>query len=153
MNDVIADGNYTHQIESSSLNALPTLIEEFNKMSLRLSEAEEHRKEIEVQLRQAQKMEAVGKLAGGVAHDYTNMITVIMGYAEMVLEQLDNDDKLYNYLEEIYDAAKRSMDLTRQLLAFARRQAIAPKVLDINEIVHSMLKMLRRLIAENIEIS
>lgn len=148
----IADGNYSHQIESSSLDALPTLIEEFNKMSLRLSKAEEHRKEIESQLRQAQKMEAVGRLAGGVAHDYNNMITVIMGYAEMVLEQLDENDQLYNYMEEIYDASKRSMDLTRQLLAFARRQAIAPKVLNINEIVKSMLKMLQRLIGENIEI-
>jgi CheY-like chemotaxis protein/two-component sensor histidine kinase len=97
-------------------------------------------------------MEAVGRLAGGVAHDYNNMLTVIIGYAEMALEHITQDGPLHNFLEEIYNAANRSMDLTRQLLAFARRQAIAPKVLNINEVVANMLKMLQRLIGEGIKI-
>ncbi len=148
----IADGNFSHRIESPATNALPTLVEAFNNMSLRLSEAELHRKEMENQLRQAQKMEAVGRLAGGVAHDYNNMINVIMGYAEMALEKVPADASISGDLREIQDAATRSMELTRQLLAFARQQPIAPKVLNINQAVAGMLKMLQRLIGEDIEL-
>lgn len=148
----IASGNYSHRIESSPTNALPVLVDEFNKMSRRLGEAEEHRKEIEDQLFQAQKMEAVGRLAGGVAHDYNNMINVIMGFTELALENVDPKDQLYDDLQEIYNAAQRSMILTRQLLAFARRQSIAPKVLDINKTVNSMIKMLQHLIGEDIKL-
>ena len=148
----IADGNFSHLIESSSMNALPSLIDEFNKMSLRLSQAEQKRQEMENQLRQAQKMEAVGRLAGGVAHDYNNMTNVIMGYAELALEKLSESDPLYMDLQQIQYAARRSMELTRQLLAFARCQPIAPKVLDINQAVESMFKMLQHLIGEDIEL-
>lgn len=148
----ISDGNFAHQIKVTPPNALSTLVEEFNKMSTRLNLAEKHRQKMEKQLQQAQKMESVGRLAGGVAHDYNNMIIVIMGYAEMALEKLASDDPLYEDLKEILDAAKRSKELTRQLLAFARRQSIAPKVLDINSTVHSMLKMLHPLIGEEIEL-
>ncbi len=148
----IADGNFSHRIESSSINALPSLVEEFNKMSLRLSQAEQNRKEMENQLRQAQKMEAVGRLAGGVAHDYNNMTNVIMGYAELALEKLNENDQLYMDLQQIQYAARRSMELTRQLLAFARCQPIAPKVLDINYAVESIFKMLQHLIGEDIEL-
>ncbi len=147
----IADGNFSHRLEPSSTNAFSTLVDEFNKMGLRLDEAEQHRQEMENQLRQAQKMEAVGRLAGGVAHDYNNMTNVIMGYTELALEKLNRNDPLYADLQEINEAAKRSMELTRQLLAFARCQAIAPKVLDINEAVTGMCKMLQRLIGEDIE--
>lgn len=115
-------------------------------MSLRLSEVEEHRQVMEDRLRQAQKMEAVGRLAGGVAHDYNNMTSVIMGYADLALENLDQSDPLYADLLEIHEAARRSMELTRQLLAFARCQPISPRVLDINQAVKSMQKMLQRLI-------
>jgi signal transduction histidine kinase len=148
----IADGNFSHRIESSTTNALPTLVDEFNKMSLRLSQAEQHRQEMENQLRQAQKMEAVGRLAGGVAHDYNNMTNVIMGYAEIALERLTESDPLYEDLQQIQQAARRSMELTRQLLAFARQQPIAPMVLDINQAVASIFKMLQRLIGEDIEL-
>ena len=148
----IADGNFSHRIESSPTRALSTLVDEFNKMGLRLGQAELHRQEMENQLRQAQKMEAVGRLAGGVAHDYNNMTNVILGYTEMALEKLDENDPLRADLEEINEAAKRSMELTRQLLAFARCQSIAPKVLDINQAVSSMLKMLQRLIGEDVEL-
>jgi signal transduction histidine kinase/ActR/RegA family two-component response regulator len=148
----IAAGNFSHRIESSSVNAMPALIEEFNKMSRRLGEAEQNRQEMENQLRQAQKMEAVGRLAGGVAHDYNNMTSVIMGYADLALERIDAGDPLHDDLLEIREAARRSMELTRQLLAFARCQSIAPVVLDINQAVKSMLTMLQRLIGEDIEL-
>jgi signal transduction histidine kinase/CheY-like chemotaxis protein len=148
----VSDGDFSHRIEASPTNTLSALVDEFNKMSARLSLAEQHRQEMEQQLRQAQKMEAVGRLAGGVAHDYNNMTSVIMGYTEMALERTAKDDPLYADLEEIMGAAKRSKELTRQLLAFARRQSIAPKVLDINDTVQSMLKMLHPLIGEDIEL-
>ncbi len=104
------------------------------------------------QLAQAQKMESVGRLAGGVAHDFNNMLGVILGHAEMALEQIAPSEPTFNDLREIKKAAERSAELTRQLLGFARRQTIAPKVLDLNETVESMLKMLRRLIGEDIEL-
>jgi len=108
--------------------------------------------ELEDQLRQAHKMESVGRLAGGVAHDFNNMLGVIIGHAELALAQVDPVRPLHDDLVEIRTAAERSADLTRQLLAFARRQAIAPKVLDLNETVAGLLNMLRRLIGENIQL-
>ncbi|MFZ3207411.1 MAG: ATP-binding protein [Geobacteraceae bacterium] len=105
------------------------------------------------QFQQAQKMEAVGLLAGGVAHDYNNMLTVILGYAELALRNLDPAQTLHADLEEIIKAAKRSADITRQLLAFARKQTISPVVVDLNQTVESMLKMLRRLIGEDIDLA
>ncbi len=111
----------------------------------------EHKK-LQSQLLQAQKMESVGRLAGGVAHDYNNMLSVITGYAEMAIDKVPPEDPLQGDLKEILAAAKRSADITRQLLAFARQQTIDPKVLDLNETVESMLKMLRRLIGEDIDL-
>ena len=104
------------------------------------------------QLQQAQKMESVGRLAGGVAHDYNNMLSVIIGFAELALDKVDPSNAVRGDLNEILNAAKRSAEITRQLLAFARKQTIAPKVLDLNEIMDSMLKMLRRLIGEDIDL-
>lgn len=148
----VAAGNFSHRIEPSSTNAFLGLVDEFNEMSLRLSQAEEHRNEMENQLRQAQKMEAIGRLAGGVAHDYNNMVGVIMGYAELALVGLDTGHPLYANLHEIYKAGKRCMELTRQLLAFARCQPVARVVLDINNAVGNMLNLLERLIGEDIEL-
>ena len=108
---------------------------------------------VEAQLLQAQKMESIGRLAGGVAHDYNNMLSVILGFSELALEKLDPDDPLHEDLSEIHSAAVRSTEITRQLLAFARQQTIAPVVLDLNEAVESMLKMLRRLIGEDIDLA
>ncbi len=109
-------------------------------------------RKLERELYQAQKMESVGRLAGGVAHDFNNMLGVILGHTELALLALEPTQPLYNNLQEIQKAAQRSASLIRQLLAFARKQTISPKVLDINETVGSMLTMVRRLIGEDIEL-
>lgn len=111
---------------------------------------EETRKILEAQLQQVQKLEAVGKLAGGVAHDFNNMLSVILGHAEMAMDRIDPSLTLFDHLREIRTAAQRSTDICRQLLAFARKQTIIPKVIDLNAIVEGMLKMLRRLLGEDI---
>ena len=115
-------------------------------------QAEADRESLQSQLLQAQKMESVGRLAGGVAHDFNNMLGVILGRAELALNSLVPSDKVYFDLEEIRKAAERSAELTRQLLAFARKQTVAPRVLDLNDTIEGMLKMLRRLIGEDIDL-
>jgi len=114
--------------------------------------AEAEADKLQSQLTQAQKMESVGRLAGGVAHDFNNMLGVILGYTEIALKKIEADQPMHSALRGIQQAAQRSADLTRQLLAFARKQTVAPKVLDLNETVASMLIMLRRLIGENIDL-
>ena len=99
-------------------------------------------------MRQAQKMESIGRLAGGVAHDFNNMLGVILGHADMALELVDPSQPIHADLTDIRLAALRSADLTRQLLTFARKQTIAPRVLDLNEAVDGILSMLRRIIGE-----
>jgi len=111
------------------------------------------RKELEQQLMQAQKLESIGRLAGGVAHDYNNMLGVILGSAELALKNVTPEDPVHAKLEQIRSAARRSADITRQLLAFARKQTVAPKVIDLNESLEGMLKMLHRLIGEEIDLS
>ena len=113
---------------------------------------EAEREKLQAQLLQAQKMESVGRLAGGVAHDFNNMLGVIQGRAELMFMGINPGDPHYEDLHEIYKATRRSVDLTRQLLTFARKQAIAPKVLDLNDTVEGMFKMLRRLIGEDIDL-
>jgi two-component system cell cycle sensor histidine kinase/response regulator CckA len=109
------------------------------------------------QLQQAQKMESVGRLAGGVAHDFNNMLSVILGYTELAMDKLDPSaplhDELLNDLTEILNAARHSTEITRQLLAFARQQIIAPQVFDLNAAVEGVLQMLRRLIGEDIDLA
>ena len=106
--------------------------------------AEEEKAKLEAQLQQAQKMESVGRLAGGVAHDFNNMLGVIIGHSEMALEMVDQTQPLYDDLQEIRKAAERSANLTRKLLAFARKQTVAPRVIDVNETVSGMVNMLRK---------
>ncbi len=114
--------------------------------------AEEEQETLRAQLNQLQKMESIGRLAGGVAHDFNNMLGVILGYTEMAMEKMDPAQPLFANLQEIHKVARRSADLTRQLLAFARKQTVAPKVLDLNETVEGMLNMLRRLIGEDVDL-
>jgi PAS domain S-box-containing protein len=108
------------------------------------------RKRLESQLQQAQKLEAVGRLAGGIAHDFNNMLAVIMGQAEMASSALESTDSIFESIQEIRKAAERSAELTRQLLTFAREQNVAPQVLDLNQVISERLTMLRRLMGENV---
>jgi two-component system sensor histidine kinase EvgS len=116
-------------------------------------QAERERESLQAQLRQSQKIESVGRLAGGVAHDFNNMLSVISGNAELALERLGPQHPASEDLREILDAARRSTQITRQLLAFARKQTINPRALSLNEVVEGTLKMLRRLIGEDIELA
>ncbi len=115
-------------------------------------EAGKEREKLQAQLNQSQKMESVGRLAGGVAHDFNNMLGAIFGYTELSLRKLPPEHPAYAYLQEIKKAAGRSADLTSQLLAFARRQTVVPKILDLNQTLEGMLKMLRQIIGEDISL-
>jgi PAS domain S-box-containing protein len=110
------------------------------------------RRQLEEQLRQAQKMEAVGRLAGGIAHDFNNLLMVIQGYADLMTERLAEGDPLRRNAEQIQTASQRATSLTRQLLAFSRKQMLAPKVLSIQSVVTEMEKILRRLIGEDVQL-
>ena len=149
------DGS-TFPVEVSSRGVIvgekPTLVSIIRDITDRKL-AEEEREKLQAQFHQAQKMESVGRLAGGVAHDFNNMLGVILGHTELAMQETGASQSLYADLVEIRTAANRSANLVRQLLVFARKQTIAPLVLDINETVENMLKMLRRLIGENIELS
>lgn len=111
------------------------------------------RKQLEDQLLQAQKMEAVGRLAGGVAHDFNNIVGIILGYADLALENLDSQNPLSKHLSSIKKAAERAAGLTRQLLAFSRKQVMQPVVLDLNQVVAEVSRMLDRVIGENIQLT
>jgi PAS domain S-box-containing protein len=110
------------------------------------------RKQLEEQLRQAQKMEAVGRLAGGIAHDFNNLLMVIQGYSDLLVERLPGADPLRRNAEQIQMASQRASSLTRQLLAFSRKQMLAPKILNVQSVVAEMEKILRRLIGEDIQL-
>jgi len=114
--------------------------------------AEMEREKVQAQLQHAQKMEAIGRLAGGVAHDFNNMLSVINGYTEILISQLEPSHPMYSDLQEIRYAGQRSAELVRQLLAFARRQPVEPRVLDLNVTISQLMKMIERLIGEHIRV-
>ena len=115
-------------------------------------QAEKEKQEIQAQLLQSQKMESVGTLAGGIAHDFNNLLTIINGYSELILNKIEADHPLFKKISAISHAGGRAEDLTRQLLAFSRKQIYSPKILDINATVSSLDNMLRRLIGEDIHV-
>jgi PAS domain S-box-containing protein len=115
--------------------------------------AEEALRKTEAQLRQAQKMEAIGSLAGGVAHDFNNMLSVVLSYASLVLDELKPGDPLRADIAEIQSAGQRAAELTRRLLAFSRQQVLEPRVVDLNDVVANIDRMLRRLLGEDIDLS
>jgi two-component system, cell cycle sensor histidine kinase and response regulator CckA len=110
------------------------------------------RKRLEEQLMQSQKMEAIGQLAGGVAHDFNNILTAIVGYTDLLTAEFDGNTRQLEDLEEIRKAARRAAALTRQLLAFSRKQVLEPRIIDVNDVVLNLDKMLRSLISENVEL-
>ena len=117
-----------------------------------LSQDVTERRQLEQQLRQAQKMEAIGQLAGGVAHDFNNLLTAILGYSDLLATEVGEQSPMLESIDEIRKAGERAASLTRQLLAFSRRQVLEPKVLDLNGLIGNLEKMLRRLIGEDVEL-
>lgn len=136
---------------TKKITEITTVFLEEDKIIVVYEDITEH-KRTEEQLLQAQKMEAIGRLAGGIAHDFNNMLTVILGHTQLALLGLDSSHPLYHRFKEIQRAAGRSAELTRNLLAFARKQTIMPRVINLNATIEDMFKMIKRLIGENIEL-
>ncbi len=149
----ISGGNWSRQAAARGGDETVMLAQAFNHMTESLRHWYDEAKRRDDQLRQAQKMEAVGRLAGGVAHDFNNLLTAIKGYGEMLLDDLARDDPRRDDAVEIVKAADRASELTRQLLTFSRREAIAMKTLTLADIVRGTEQMLRRLIGEDITLS
>src|SRR5437867_2520272 len=138
----------TDYVAKNQLKGLMTKVHR----ALKEAEEREEKRWLEEQLREAQKMESIGTLAGGIAHEFNNLLTPIIGYSELVLNQTRNDDPLRQHIEEIKKAGERAASLTRQLLAYSRKQVLQPRVLDLNAVIAELDKMLRRLIGGNIEL-
>ena len=139
------------EIVYTDINATPALIDGRNCDVGFFRDITEHR-QLEEQLRQSQKMEAIGTLAGGVAHDFNNLLTAMLGYSEMLIADPGLNDSQRKYIEEIKKASERAASLTQQLLAFSRKQILKPKILNINTLVTDIKKMLHRLIGEDIHL-
>jgi signal transduction histidine kinase/ActR/RegA family two-component response regulator len=149
----LKEGNFAHPIEARGGDELAEVTRAFDSLRGTLQRNEAQREQLEEQLRQAQKMEALGRLAGGVAHDFNNLLTVIKGHSELLIDQLKPTEATYGRTQQIMKTADRAASLTRQLLAFSRMQVLQPKVLDLNALVADMSKLLRRLVREDIEFS
>ena len=133
--------------------AAPLTVSGGRRLHLAVTRDVTETKTLEAQLRQAQKMEAIGQLAGGVAHDFNNLLCIINGYSDILFNALWPDDPMRNLVDEIRKAGERSASLTRQLLAFSRKQVIAPRVLDLNTVILDLEKMLRRVLGEDIDLA
>jgi nitrogen-specific signal transduction histidine kinase/ActR/RegA family two-component response regulator len=127
--------------------------DEIGQLASAFEEMVKKRQRLEGELRQAQKMEAIGRLAGGIAHDFNNMLSIILGYTSLMLEGRAEDDVLHDPLFEVKRAGERSADLTRQLLAFSRQEALETQIVDVGAVADDTLKMVRRVVGENIEVS
>ena len=146
-------GDYAYPLHSGGHNEMARLTTAFDVMRCSLQQNAAEKEKLESQLRQAQKMDALGRLAGGVAHDFNNLLTVIRGHSELLLDHIPAGDSLHNHSKQILKTADRAASLTRQLLAFSRMQVLQPKVLDANELIADLGKLLRRLVREDIEFS
>jgi signal transduction histidine kinase/ActR/RegA family two-component response regulator len=149
----LARGDREYPLEASGHDELSELTRAFDGMRDTLERNETQREQLEGQLRQAQKMEALGRMAGGVAHDFNNLLTVIRGHSDLLLDRLQPEDVLFRSCQQIRKTSDRAASLTRQMLAFSRMQVLQPKVLDLNELIADMGKLLRRLVREDIEFS
>ncbi len=147
---------YTEEVTASPVFNSAGVIVNYVSVSRDITDIlklQQDKEKLQEQFLQSQKMESVGRLAGGVAHDFNNMLSVILGHTQLSLDAINAQHPLYMHLQEINQAALRSADLTRQLLAFARKQTIAPKVLDLNNTISGLLNMLRRLLGEDIDLA
>jgi two-component system, cell cycle sensor histidine kinase and response regulator CckA len=143
-------GDFEYRLNPRGSDEVAQLTRAFGRMRTTLKTNEAQRQKLEDHLRQSQKMEAIGRLAGGVAHDFNNLLTVIKGHTALMMEQLRPGDSLYSGSQQIEQAADRAASLTRQLLAFCRMQVLQPKILDLNALISDMAKMLTRLIRADI---
>jgi signal transduction histidine kinase/ActR/RegA family two-component response regulator len=144
-------GDFSYALESSGGDEVAEVTAAFDRMRTSLQESQREHRQLEERLRQAHKMEAVGRLAGGVAHDFNNLLTIIRGHSDLLLDRQGIEASQRRSLEQIQKAGNRAVGMTRQLLAFSRMQVLEPRVLDLNEVVAEMGKMLPRLIGEHIE--
>jgi len=147
----LEQGDYEFRLHLRGGGEVAEVTRAFDRMRRTLQRNQAERHQLEEQLRQSQKMEALGRLAGGVAHDFNNLLTIIKGHSELLLDRLGISDASYKSGEQIHKAADRASALTRQLLVFSRRQILQPKVLDVNHLVGEMQKLLHRLIREDVE--
>ena len=146
----LEEGNYAYPLEARGGDEVAQVTRAFDRMRGTLQRNDAHRRQLEGQLLQAQKMDAIGRLAGGVAHDFNNLLTVIKGNNSLMLERVQRNDPFFSYIRQIESASDRAASLTRQLLAFCRMQVLQPKILDLNARVSEMYKLLRRLVREDI---
>jgi signal transduction histidine kinase len=149
----LEQGNFAYPLAAEGGDEVAQVTRAFDRMRSTLQRNESQRQQLEEQLRQAQKMEAMGRLAGGVAHDFNNLLTVIKGHTDLLVDRLPPADSNHRSACQIDKAADRAASLTRQLLAFCRMQVLQPKVLDLNALIAEMSSLLRRLIREDIVFS
>jgi signal transduction histidine kinase/ActR/RegA family two-component response regulator len=147
----LEEGDFSYPLTAAGGDELARVTRAFESMRDTLERNQEQREQLEDQLRQAQKMDALGRLAGGVAHDFNNLLTVIKGNSDLALERIKPTDAVRANCEQIRRVADRAAMLTRQLLAFSRRQMLQPKILDLNELIAEMGRLLQRLLREDIE--
>ena len=143
--------NKATDYNDSDINALSTILQKMCEIFAR-QRMDKERNLLEEQFRQSQKMEAIGQLAGGIAHDFNNILQALVSYSSLLLERIPEKDEMHDFVEEIAKGSHRASSLTRQLLAFSRRQVLKIEDIDLNEVIEGMLKLLRRLIGENIAI-